>query len=133
MSGSDFAMDGAYIEKVRIENFKILKDFSLEIDLTQRETAHWTVLVGHHATGKTAVLEAIALALSGRRGAALIERRANPNLLRRGSEVGRIRLGLADSEESEIELRFDRRGFEFENLDVALPTIVRSPGELPKR
>jgi hypothetical protein len=54
------------IEKVRIQNFRILRDISLDFVHTMgAEASSWLTLIGENATGKSTVLKAIALTLLG--------------------------------------------------------------------
>jgi putative ATP-dependent endonuclease of OLD family len=57
------------INRVRVENFRCIRDLDLHLDET-------TVLIGANNTGKTAILEAVRIALSrrwGRRGTGFVE------------------------------------------------------------
>ncbi len=55
-----------YIEALKIENWKLIK--SLEIDFKKADGTPrmWTVLIGKNGTGKTSILQAIALAAAGK-------------------------------------------------------------------
>ena len=61
------------ISHLRVENFRCIRELDLVLDET-------TVLIGANNTGKTAILEAIRIALSrrwGRRGTGLTENDVN--------------------------------------------------------
>lgn len=54
------------IEKVQIKNFRILRDIDLDFTHTSgTEEASWMTLIGENSTGKSSVLQAIALTLLG--------------------------------------------------------------------
>lgn len=53
-----------YLTSIHIKNLKLISD--LELDFTDRESVRrWTVLIGRNGRGKTAILQAIALAAAG--------------------------------------------------------------------
>lgn len=54
-----------YIQSIKIENLKRLRDLSLEFTLPDGSPRMWTVLIGENGTGKTSILQAIALAAAG--------------------------------------------------------------------
>lgn len=54
-----------YIESLRIRNLKLLKDFSLSFTNDEGEPRMWTVIIGENGTGKTSILQAIAMAAAG--------------------------------------------------------------------
>lgn len=94
------------IRTLRIENFRLLKDFSLDfIDEKTGEPRNWTVIVAENGRGKSSVLQAIAMAASGqtvansltsdmlasledRRGAQRLDIQAEFSLPQLGRELG---------------------------------------------
>ena len=50
-----------YIQKVNIENIKSIKNFEMEFE----NPAGWHVLIGDNGSGKSSIIQAIALALIG--------------------------------------------------------------------
>lgn len=55
-----------YIRSLTIKNLKRLSDLSLDFTQSNGEPRMWTVLIGENGTGKTSVLQAIALAAAGK-------------------------------------------------------------------
>lgn len=55
-----------YIKSLSIQNLKRLRDLSLDFTSANGEPRMWTVLIGENGTGKTSVLQAIALAAAGK-------------------------------------------------------------------
>jgi hypothetical protein len=54
-----------YLRHLRIQNLKLLKDFELSFADAQGKPRMWTVIIGENGTGKTSILQAIALAAAG--------------------------------------------------------------------
>lgn len=55
-----------YIQSIKIQNLKRLRDFELKFTSDCGTPRMWSVLIGENGTGKSAVLQAIALAAAGR-------------------------------------------------------------------
>lgn len=55
-----------YIESIKIQNLKRLRDFELKFTSDNNAPRMWTVLIGENGTGKSSILQAIALAAAGR-------------------------------------------------------------------
>lgn len=54
-----------FIEKIEINNFKIIKDLKIDLTLSKSKDAPWLMLLGENGIGKSSILQAIALALVG--------------------------------------------------------------------
>lgn len=54
-----------YIQSIKIKNLKRLRDLDLSFTLSDGSPRMWTVLIGENGTGKTSILQAIALAAAG--------------------------------------------------------------------
>jgi AAA domain, putative AbiEii toxin, Type IV TA system/AAA ATPase domain len=54
-----------YLRHLRIQNLKLLKDLSLSFTNEKGEPRMWTVIIGENGTGKTSILQAIAMAAAG--------------------------------------------------------------------
>lgn len=54
-----------YLRNLRIHNLKLLKDFPLSFVNEQGKPRMWTVIIGENGTGKTSILQAIAMAAAG--------------------------------------------------------------------
>lgn len=55
-----------YIQSIKIENLKRLLDFELKFTSDGGPPRMWSVLIGENGTGKSSILQAIALAAAGR-------------------------------------------------------------------
>lgn len=55
-----------YIQSIKIQNLKRLRDFELDFTSDGGVPRMWSVLIGENGTGKSAILQAIALAAAGR-------------------------------------------------------------------
>lgn len=53
------------LRQIHIENLKLLRDFELELVNPDGTPRMWTVLIGENGTGKTSILQAIAMAAAG--------------------------------------------------------------------
>lgn len=84
-----------YLRSLRIRHMKRFGDFTLSFEAADGTPRMWTVLIGENGTGKTALLQAIALAAAGQR---------QVNTLARGV-VGQLR-DLRSDAPMEIEAEF---------------------------
>lgn len=96
----------------------------------------WLVLLGENSTGKSSLLQALAVALEGER--ALRKRRWKPSdvLHRKGTRQatrGHIRVGFTHGDH--VEITFDKRGIRFKQGPHGARTYVRAYGatRLPPR
>lgn len=92
------------IERIEIENYRSIESLTLEAQSWHGERAAWLMMLGENGTGKSSVLQAVALTLAGdayreRLGVTADE------VLRRGTQRGRVRIYLTGSPEP-IEMRF---------------------------
>lgn len=97
----------AYIERVRIENFGPIRRLDLQLEESTSDQAPCFALLGINGVGKSTVLRAIALTLSGR---PYIERLRLPSkrLLSAGSVAGEVRISFSDGAEVIMRLRRGR-------------------------
>ncbi|MBK9260380.1 MAG: AAA family ATPase [Polyangiaceae bacterium] len=56
-----------YIRDLRIRNLKLLRDLDLSFADEHGKPRRWTVIIGENGTGKTSILQAIAMAAAGGR------------------------------------------------------------------
>lgn len=54
-----------YLRELHIRNLRLIRDLTLQFTDEQGEPRMWTVLIGRNGTGKTSILQAIALAAVG--------------------------------------------------------------------
>ncbi len=108
------------IEKLEIKNFKIIRNLTLNFPKSQLDEEAWLTLLGENGSGKSSVLQAIALTLSGENYANNLGLDAsqfvNKNTRSRSGYVRVYFKGLPNY----LELRFskDSRTFEFNYTDA---------------
>src|SRR6266498_4297362 len=102
------------IERVEISNFRIIEQLSIVLRAIPQEEIEtpWLLLLGENGTGKSSILQAIALALSGEEHRRQLDIYPK-DILRSGAVDGYIRIFLSGSAEP-IELRFSRESEAFE-------------------
>lgn len=106
-----------WIERVRIRNFRPIEDIDLDFSRSVSETGPWRVLLGENGSGKSSILQAIALALIGggyRRELGI----APQKLLRYGSRHGSIEVYLT-GDPVPLQVTFDRTSTEFIGPEAA--------------
>lgn len=54
-----------WLRELRVQNLKRLRDFTLDLREPDGKPRMWTVLIGPNGTGKTSILQAVALAAAG--------------------------------------------------------------------
>jgi uncharacterized protein (TIGR02646 family) len=133
------------VEHIEIKNFRLIRELTLDIPPPHEGQESWLMLIGENATGKSSVLQAIALALMGREYCNKLGLDAS-KFVRRGAKEkeGYVRLQLT-SLDTPIELRFRRDSSQFEvepeNPKVLLlgygatrllPRRGHEPGDLSK-
>jgi uncharacterized protein (TIGR02646 family) len=100
-----FRLGARPIQSLEVRNFKLLRDFRVDLPQSTTGTAPWLMLLGENATGKTTVMQAIALALAGADEA---NRWTKPaSVLTLGQDEGSIILRFWDHPRP-VELRFSR-------------------------
>jgi hypothetical protein len=121
---TDYFIKTRFIERIEIQNFRAIAKLTLQFGSSQSEGdsspyvdqvsgAPWLMLLGENATGKSSVLQAVALCLLGndwRRQARLDARR----FLLRGAESGSVRVFLTGIRQP-IHLSFSGRSAEFDS------------------
>jgi energy-coupling factor transporter ATP-binding protein EcfA2 len=101
-----FRLTARPLKRVVVRNFRALRNVSLNFGEPGSERAPWLMLLGENATGKSTVLQAIALALAGTEEAS---RHARPaGMLSVGTFEGFVMVWFWD-QEAPVELHF-RRG-----------------------
>ncbi|MGN6814527.1 MAG: AAA family ATPase [Solirubrobacterales bacterium] len=104
-------LDSAEIRSIEIRNFRAIEHISLEMTEGPGEGS-WLMLLGENGTGKSSILQAIALVLSDAKTIEAYAKEAR-HLLRKGAGWGQIRVELTGKRRFR-ELRFgaDYQGFE---------------------
>jgi uncharacterized protein (TIGR02646 family) len=98
------------ITRVRLENFRCVEELEFEVP-----TTGWKMLIGENGTGKSSILQAVAIALMGRQQARRLARLGDldpEKIVRRGASSARVLVHQAAAMEP-IEVRVTRQGFEY--------------------
>ena len=118
--------DGYYlrtivVERVELTNVRAFNDATFAFPAGESERTPWLVLLGENGTGKSTVLQALALALAGDAYRPRLGLRPD-DLLRTGTEAGTVRVWLSGFPEP-IVLSF-RRGADAFTCSHADPKIL---------
>ncbi len=106
-----FRLTARPLRKVEIKNFRAVRDLSLSFGEPGSERAPWLMLLGENATGKSTVLQAIAMALAG---ADEVRRFTRPSkVLSVGAFEGSIEIWFWD-QDVPVQLRFRRNEDQFQ-------------------
>jgi hypothetical protein len=116
-----FRLTARPLRRVHITNFRALRDVDLTFAEPSAEHAPWLMLLGENATGKSSVLQAIALALAGADEA---RRHVLPSqLLSVGAFEGSVVVWFWDRD-APAELRFRRDSNRFEGARGASAIVL---------
>lgn len=85
-----------YITKIKLTNIRSFESLNLEFDLGQARLP-WTLILGDNATGKTALLRAIAVGLCDEPSAAGLIKESEEGYIRRGAKSGLIEVTIKPS------------------------------------
>jgi hypothetical protein len=121
-----------YVTHIELRNFKAVRHLDLSLPEPQSDLAGWKVLLGENGTGKSTVLQAIAIALAGPqrveqlrlRGSDLL---SNPRGRGRPPARGSISIQLF-GESDRVEVAFSKDGIEFGGGADKVHTLVRAYG-----
>lgn len=137
-----------YLENVEIHNFKAIRSLNLEFKDTVKKNGNkngydkhnndkisgseslgesWKMLLGENGTGKSSILHAVALALTGEERLRNSNRFAPKNILRHGTRKGYVRVYLTASTKP-IELHFSKDKYEFKNDGILSNMFLRGYG-----
>jgi predicted ATPase len=109
------------ITHVQIEDFRGIDGLEFEIP-----TTGWKMLIGENGTGKSSILQAVALALMGRRQAVRLRGRGDldpKKLVRRGQDMARIIVHQAASIEP-IEVTITRDDIRYDRTSREQKTVL---------
>lgn len=90
-----------YLRKLRIQNVKRLRDFTLDFTNPDGTPRMWTVLIGENGTAKTTILQCIAMLAAGEKGANQLATPIIRHLHTRRSE------GQPEGQKAELQAMFD--------------------------
>jgi uncharacterized protein (TIGR02646 family) len=100
-----------WIERIDIRNYKIIKDLTLYPTAGKHGGGNWLMLLGENGTGKSSVLQAIALSLVGDQYRDILNIRPD-EVLRNRCESGFVKIHLTGIDRP-IELHFSRGSTQF--------------------
>jgi uncharacterized protein (TIGR02646 family) len=105
-----------WIERISLKNFRAMRSLTLDMSRSTSGNAPWTVLLGENGTGKTSVLQALALALMGERQRSRLVPDASRNV-RRGATQGSVEVYLTGKGQP-LRIRFWKGQIGFEGPDI---------------
>ncbi|MGO4570174.1 AAA family ATPase [Rhizobium sp. 2YAF20] len=98
-----FRLSARALQQVEIVNFKALRNMTLQFGEPGSERSPWIALLGENSTGKSTLLQAIALTLAGAQEARRLVR--PDHVLSSGAEEGSVKIWFWDNDEP-AELHF---------------------------
>jgi predicted ATPase len=107
----DYYRKARFIERIEIRNFRLFQDLSITCP-PRSKAGSCLVLLGENGTGKSSVLQGVALALMGHDHRLRIENLDARDYVRRGTEEGFVRVYLTGDTEP-VELRFNSHSATF--------------------
>ncbi|HKQ51298.1 MAG TPA: AAA family ATPase, partial [Pyrinomonadaceae bacterium] len=99
------------IERIEIKNFKIIENVSLHFPVETAEKGSWLLLLGENGTGKSSILQAVALALMGKKIRARLKLNAS-QYVRHGRKSGYVKVYLLGTH-APVELHFRKGSRQF--------------------
>ena len=110
-----------YITKIRIRNFRVIEDLTIEFPPPQDGKKPWVIMLGENGMGKSSILKAVALALMGEANHRALKLHPG-KFLRRNTDDGEIEVHLTGYTKPFI-LQFDNESKEFKPTDIQLHTL----------
>lgn len=119
-----------WIERIELENFKGIERLELNFPLDVEKGEPWLVLLGENSTGKSSILQAVALTLAGERVANKLG--LNPRqFIRFGQSSARVRVTLSgDPEPEPIELVLKARSKRIRIVPAEPKTLLAAYGAM---
>ena len=131
----DVFIRSAMVSRVEIKNFQCLDTLSFDFSGGSENRMSWKVLLGENGVGKSSVLEAVALALMGKKYFDSIEDIEPDTLLKRGTKGGYIKVHFStDINPIEVEITTD--GLVYPSSETGLRTYLSGFGSarwLPRK
>lgn len=102
------------IERIELWNFKAIESLTLNFATPKAANESWMMLIGENGTGKSAILQAVALTLMGQRHNDSLELDASRFVRRNAKEgKGHVRVDLTGLDKP-IEMKFDKKSKRFQ-------------------
>jgi uncharacterized protein (TIGR02646 family) len=114
------------IERIEITNFKAIHKLELTLPTPPSEREAWLMLLGENGTGKSSILQAVALALMGEEHAQELDLDASA-FVRRGARVGRVSVKLTTVPEP-VTVEFRRGSPSFKHLTPGPKALLQAYG-----
>jgi uncharacterized protein (TIGR02646 family) len=133
-AGEDYFGRTRRIERIVVENFKVIRSLDLALPRLASETASapWLMLLGENGCGKSSLLQAVALALMGEEARNALGEDASM-YVRNGTRRGRVEVHLAGSVTPiVVEFRRDSSRFEGETEPKVLLLAYGATRLLPR-
>lgn len=116
----DYFAGARWIERIELRNVRPIRHLDLDLTRSSAATAGWMVLLGDNGSGKSSILQAVALTLTGAQYRSRIG--ITPDqLLRRGARKGSVRVWLSNLPEP-VSLEFARGASDF--TGTAVPQVL---------
>ncbi len=113
------------IEKVVINNFRVIRHLELELGQGSGVDSSWLALIGENSTGKSTVLKAIALALMGDKERADLRLDAR-EYVNKDAEHGSVQVHLTNL--PPIELTFSKKQVDFRSTSSGPKVLILGYG-----
>lgn len=114
------------IEWIEISNFKAVQKLELTLPTPPSDREAWLMLLGENGTGKSSILQAVALALMGEEHARELDLDASV-FVRRGARVGRVSVKLTTVPEP-VTVEFRGGSPEFKHLTPGPKALLQGYG-----
>lgn len=126
------ARSRARLKKITIHNFRAIREFQIEMEpVSFSDSLPWLVILGENATGKSSILEAVALALMGHRLDNFVAKHDLrwDRLLTKGKTEGSIIVEFSQGGDNQTRhLKFNDQGASFVGDDQPVDFLVRGYG-----
>jgi predicted ATPase len=114
------------IERIEIKNFTVVRDLDLDLTSSDATRGSWLTLLGENGTGKSSILQAIALALLGNEYRDSLGVDAS-ELVTHGERSGSVRIWLS-ARDDPVELHFSSTGSGFQGGPAEPATLLLAYG-----
>lgn len=120
------ALRSRMVTRVAIHNFRGVRDLDLTIDVEKGDGAPWTVLLGENATGKSSILQAIALTLLDGAGDGVAATTPS-EVVTKGANSGSVQVWMDESTEPRV-LTYSKRQRRFRRSGPEYPGVLLGYG-----
>lgn len=108
----EYFLTSRTISRIEIKNFRIIKELTLEFPTSSEQGIPWMMLLGENGTGKSSILQAVALALMGESYRSTLGLDAS-RIVRSGAHQGSVTVHLTGTlDPIVLSIRKDPPGFQ---------------------